>query len=291
MSVRTAVLECWTVRHAEETWEDGLFAQRWEPAGDPRAVVYLLHGLGEHSGRYAHVAARFTEAGLALSTVDWRGHGRSPGPRGDTRFAPALEDVGRLVAKGSARWPGIPAFLYGHSLGALIAVAYVAGEAAPPLAGAVVSAIGLHSALREQGAKVRAARVLGRVAPRVRMPSGIDPLTISRDAGVVAAYRADALVHDRVSLGFGLDALNAVDSILAGPPNPAVPLLVIHGAEDRLAYATGARELAAAAGPDLCTLLVYEGLSHEVHNEPEQERVLTDVLRWMDATLSSAPPT
>lgn len=288
MSVRTTVLE-WS--RMEETWEDGLFARRWEPAGDPRAVVYLLHGLGEHSGRYEHVASRFAREGLAVSAVDWRGHGRSPGPRGDTRLAPALEDVGRLMAKGAARWPGVPAFLYGHSLGALIAVAYVTGGAAPPLAGAVVSAIGLHSALREQGGKVRAARVLGRFAPRVRVASGLDAGTISRDPEVVAVYRADPLVHDRVSLGFGLDALNTVDRILACTPNPAVPLLVIHGAEDRLAYASGARALAAAAGPGLCTLRVYEGLSHEVHNEPEQEQVLTDVLRWMDATLTSAPPT
>jgi acylglycerol lipase len=279
------------MRNAQETWEDGLFAQRWEPEGAPRAVVYLLHGLGEHSGRYGVLAERFTAAGIAVSTLDWRGHGRSRGPRGDTRFKPALGDLEQLLARGAERWPGVPAFLYGHSLGALLAVAFLAGERVPPLAGAVISAVGFHSALREQRAKVRLARVFGRVAPRMRLLSGIDPDTLSHDPKVVAAYRADPLVHDRVSTGFGLDALETIDRILAGRPNPAVPLLLIHGSDDQLAYVSGAREFAAAAGPERCTLRVYEGLSHEVHNEPDQERVFADVLRWMDATLSSAPPT
>jgi len=279
------------VRHEEEIWEDGVFAQRWEPAGAPRAVVHLLHGLGEHSGRYGVLAERFTGEGIAVSTLDWRGHGRSPGPRGDTRFEPALADVERLLARGGERWPGTPAFLYGHSLGALLAIAFLAGERVPPPGGAVISAVGFHSALREQRAKVRLARVLGRVAPKLRLASGIDPETLSHDPKVVAAYRADPLVHDRVSTGFALDALETVDRLLAGRRDPAVPLLLIHGSDDQLAYASGAREYAAAAGPDGCTLLVYEGLSHEVHNEPDQARVFADVLRWMDATLSSAPPT
>jgi len=249
-----------------------------------------VHGLGEHSGRYGEWAERFTGAGFAVQGFDLRGHGRSGGARGDTRFAPALRDLDRLVGQSAWRHPGVPVFLYGHSLGALLALVYLAERPAAPLAGAVVSAVGLHSALREQRAKVAVARVLGRVVPRLRLPSGIDPETLSRDPAVVAAYRADPLVHDRVSAGFGLDALEAVDALLAAPPDPGVPLLLVHGAEDRLAYASGAREYAAAT-PGACELQVYEGLAHEIHNEPERARVFDDVRAWMDATLSSAPPT
>ena len=204
-----------------------------------------MHGLGEHSGRYEHVAARFTAAGLAVRALDLRGHGRSPGPRGATRFEPAVADLDALVRRCGER--GAPVFVYGHSLGALIAALWLVREPAPPVAGAVLSAIGLHSALREQAGKVRAARVLGRVLPKARVKSGIDPATLSRDPAVVEAYRSDKLVHDIASLGFGLDALEAIDEIAAGAPRLAVPLLVIHGGEDQLAYASGARELAALA--------------------------------------------
>ena len=267
-----------------------MFARRWEPDGRPRGVVALLHGLGEHSGRYDAWAGRFTDAGFAVHAIDLRGHGRSPGPRGDTRFAPAMEDVEALLGGCAQRHPGTPVFLYGHSLGALLTLAYLRAHPHAALAGAVVSAVGLHNALREQRAKVAAARLLGRLTPKLRMKSGIDPDTLSRDPAVVAAYRADPLVHDIASTGFGFDAMEAIDAIMAAPPNPAVPLLLVHGAEDRLAYASGAREFAAAA-PGVVTLRVYEGLAHEIHNEPEQDAVFRDVLEWIDATLSNAPPT
>ena len=265
---------------------DEPFGREWEPAQEPRAAVALLHGLGEHCGRYERLAGRFTDAGFAVSAIDLRGHGHSPGARGDTRFAPALEDLDALLERCGERWPGVPLFAYGHSLGALLTAAYLVGGQARPLAGAVVSAIGLHSALREQKGKVRAARVLGRAVPKVRMKSGIDPATLSRDPEVIEAYKADKLVHDIASLGFGLDALEAVDAILAGAARLDVPLLVIHGSEDALAYVSGARALAAAA-PDVCTLRVYDGLFHEIHHEPEQERVFLDVCAWMEERLGN----
>ncbi len=263
-----------------------VFTRTWEPVGAPRAVVYVVHGLGEHSGRYERLAGRFTDEGFAVSALDLRGHGRSGGHRGDTRFDAAVADIDELVAAGASRWPGAPAFVYGHSLGALLTVRWLMGSPSRPVAGAVISAIGLHSALREQKGKVRAARVLGRVVPRARVKSGIDAATLSRDPEVVAAYRADPLVHDAASLGFGLDALDAIEAILAGPA-PTVPLLLIHGSEDALAYVSGARELAERWPVEL---KVYDGVFHELQHEPEQERVFADVLAWMDATLSVATP-
>jgi acylglycerol lipase len=266
---------------------DEPFGREWEPADAPSAVVALLHGLGEHSGRYEQLAGRFTDAGVAVGAIDLRGHGHSPGARGDTRFALALQDIDALVARCAER--GVPVFLYGHSLGALLAVLWLLERPGAPVAGAVLSAIGLHSALREQQTKVRAARTLGRALPRVRVKSGIDPDTLSRDPAVVAAYRGDEQVHDIVSLGFGRDALEAIDTVVAGADGIAVPLLVVHGSEDALAYVSGARELAALA-PAVSTLRVYDGLFHEIHHEPEQERVFDDVLAWIDEQLASASP-
>jgi alpha-beta hydrolase superfamily lysophospholipase len=266
-----------------------LHTRQWVPeVGSPRAVVYLVHGLGEHSGRYERLAGRFVKAGFAVSALDLRGHGESPGHKGDTRFAPALEDIDGLLADGAERWPGAPAFLYGHSLGALLAVLYLMDHPAQLPAGAVVSAIGVHSALREQRVKVAAARLLGRWTPHVRVKAGIDPAVLSRDEAVVDAYRRDPLVHGFASMGFGRDAIEAIDTVLGGKPNPDVPLLLIHGGEDKLAYASGARELA-AAWPDVTDLRVYDGLFHEVHNDPEQKQVFTDVRRWMEERLPRSP--
>ena len=158
---------------------------------------------------------------------------------------------------------------------------------AAPVAGAVVSAIGLHSALREQATKVRVARALGRAVPSMRLKAGIDPETLSRDPQVVSAYRKDKRVHEAVSLGFGCDALDGVDAVLESASRMTVPLFVIHGSEDALAYASGAHELAALA-PGVTTLQIYDGLFHEIHHEPEQAQVFADVLAWIEARLPSA---
>jgi acylglycerol lipase len=248
-----------------------VFSRDWAPTGAPRGAIALVHGLGEHSGRYEHLAARFADAGFAVWAIDLRGHGKSPGHQGDVRFAPALEDIDALVARAGASGAGVPVFLYGHSLGAMLSLLWLLERPAAPVSGAVISAIGLHSALREQKVKVKLARTLGKLVPKMRVKAGIDPTTLSRDPEVVEAYRRDKLVHNFASLGFGLDALEAIDT---------VPLLVVHGGEDQLAYASGARELAALA-PDMCTLRVYDGLYHEIHHEPEQKRVFDDVLAWI----------
>lgn len=253
----------------------------WEPEGSVQAVVGLVHGLGEHSGRYGPVAERLTAAGYAVASFDLRGHGRSGGRRGDTRFAATFDDIDRLLSDAAVRFPDRPLFLYGHSLGGLLVLAYTL-ERQPAVAGVVSSGAALHTALREQKAKVLLVRILGQLLSHIALPSGLDDTLISRDPDVVAAYRADPLVHDRAALGFGLDAIRAADSALAGSDRFPVPLLLIHGGADRLTYPTGSRAFAAAVDPGLCTLTVYDGLFHEVHNEPERARVLDDIVAWMD---------
>jgi alpha-beta hydrolase superfamily lysophospholipase len=264
----------------------GVFSRDWAPDGTPKAAIALVHGLGEHSGRYEELAARFTSEGYAVWAIDLRGHGESPGQRGDIRFAPALEDIDALVARAGASGAGMPVFLYGHSLGALLSVLWLLERPAAPVRGAVISAIGVHSALREQAFKVRLARTLGKLTPKLRVKAGIDTSTLSRDPEVVRAYEADKRVHNFASMGFGLDGLEAIDTILERAPQLTVPLLLVHGSEDQLAYASGARELAALA-PGVTTLKVYDGLFHEIHHEPEKEQVHADVLAWLDRQLGN----
>jgi alpha-beta hydrolase superfamily lysophospholipase len=260
-----------------------IHTRRWEPDGPIKAVVGLVHGLGEHSGRYGDLAARLTDAGYAVEAFDLRGHGASGGRRGDTRFGETFGDVDRLLAGAAERFPR---FLYGHSLGGLLVLSYTLSRR-PPLAGVIASGPALHNALRDQTAKVLAVRLLAPLFPHLALPAGIDDTLISRDPAVVAAYRADALRHDRATLGFGRDALGAADTALAAAAMFPVPLLLLHGGADRLTYPTGSRTFAAALAPERCTLTVYEGLFHEVHHEPEQDRVLDDVVAWLDGRLDN----
>jgi len=262
-----------------------LHTREWEPDEPPKAVIGLVHGLGEHSGRYGPVAARFTAAGYAVCAFDLRGHGASGGRRGDTRFTDAFDDIDRLLAGAAARFPDRPRFLYGHSLGGLLVLAYTLARR-PAVAGVVASGPALHNALREQKAKMVAVRLLGPILPTLALPSGLDDRLISRDPAVVAAYRADPLNHDRATLGFALDALRTADTVLAAAGEFPVPLLLIHGGGDRITYPSGSRAVADALGPQRCTLIVYDGLFHEVHNEPERDRVLGDVVAWLDSRLA-----
>ena len=188
----------------------------------PQAAIALVHGLGEHSGRYERARlALHEQAATRCGRSTCAATARAPGQQGDTRFAPALEDIDALVARAGASGAGVPVFLYGHSLGALLSVLWLLERPAAPVRGAVISAIGLHSALREQAVKVRLARIARQGdAEGAREGGASTRTTLSRDPEVVEAYRRDKLVHDFASMGFGLDALEAIDAILEARAAP-----------------------------------------------------------------------
>ncbi len=261
-----------------------LYAQGWQPEGEVRSVVCLVHGLGEHSGRYGHVAATLNRAGHALLALDLRGHGRSTGRRGHVpSLGAVLEDIDLLLEEAAGRFPGRPRFLYGHSMGALLVLDY-ALRRRPALSGVIATAAALRSPLEGQRVKVALARLLSRVFPALTFPSGLDPATISRDLAVVQAYRNDPLVHDRISFRLADELLRTSRWVMEHAAEFPLPLLLIHGGADRLTLPEGSREFAARAGKG-CTLKVWEGLYHEVHNEPEQGEVLADILSWMEERL------
>jgi acylglycerol lipase len=258
-----------------------IFWQCWTPV-QARGVVVIVHGLGEHSDRYGHVARRLVAEGYAAYALDHRGHGRSEGSRAVIdRLTNAVSDIDRLVLLAGDAHPGLPVFMLGHSMGGLLAVQY-ALEHQDRLTGLVLS--GALAAPDAAPAPARLiARMLSAVAPRAGLIA-LDASLVSRDPQVVAAYRADPMVHHGK-----LPARTVAELIAAGQRFPElvaeirVPTLIMYGSEDRLCPPSGSVMLGERIGAADITVIPYEGLYHEILNEPEQETVLDDMCAWLDA--------
>jgi alpha-beta hydrolase superfamily lysophospholipase len=262
-----------------------MYAKGWAPDGEPKGVICLVHGLGEHILRYEHVGAAFVEAGYAMLGSDLRGHGKSGGPRGHT---PSLEaffkDIDEIVREAAKRYPKAPRFLYGHSLGGLLSLSY-AIERKPEARGMIVSSPGLRTAIHEQKAKLILARILGLIAPTITLPSGLVADHISRDPQVVKTYVNDPLVHDKISTGFGLAGLKATDLVFARAAQWSAPVLLAYCSADQIAFPRGSEEFARLAPQGLVTLKRFEGLYHEPHNEPEKAEVFQTYIQWLDGQI------
>ncbi|BBY99067.1 alpha/beta hydrolase [Mycolicibacterium fallax] len=257
----------------------------WTPEGQPRGVVILSHGLGEHAGRYHHVAKRFGAAGLATCALDHRGHGRSGGKRVYLRrIEEYTADFATLVGITKREHPGVPKIVLGHSMGGAIVFSY--GVERPEdydlmvLSGPAVAAQDGVSALLAAVGKV-----LGRIAPGVPVQT-LDATAVSRDPEVVADYQADPLVwHGKVPAGIAGELIRVGETMPDRAHAIDRPLLVVHGSDDRLVHYRGSERLVEAVASDDVHLKVYPGLYHEVFNEPEQAMVLGDVLSWLDARI------
>ncbi len=271
------------MRYTDVQWQsaDGLplVGRCWEPDAEPRAVVCLVHGLGEHCGRYGHVAAALNAAGYAVLACDQRGHGRSGGKRG---FIPSydalMDDIGLLLTQAEQRFPGKPRFLYGHSLGGNEVLNY-ALRRRPALAGVVATSPGLRTAFRPPALQLAAGRLMNRLWPAFTLPNGLELAGLSRDPAVISAYETDPLNHDRLSARLGVSLLEAGEWAIAHAAEFPVPLLLMHGTADRLTSHQASQEFAAKA-PN-CALKLWDGLYHETHNEPEQQAVLATVVAWL----------
>jgi acylglycerol lipase len=274
----------------EARHEEGRFAgvggleihwQAWLPADVPRAIVLIAHGGAEHGGRYAWTAGQLTAHGYAAYAIDHRGHGRSGGPRAYVdRIDNAVADLHALAALAGERHPGLPAFLLGHSMGGLIALAYALRHQ-DELAGLVLSAplarLEVNPAARIGG------RLLSAVAPRLPVYK-IDGTTVSRDPEVVRAYDADPLNHRGMLPARTVGEIAAtVDANAARLPELRLPLLVVYGTGDRLVDPRGSALVDERSSSEDSTLIAYDGLYHEVLNEPERDRVIADVTSWLDA--------
>lgn len=266
-----------------------LYARHWAPAEAPRAVVVVMHGLKDHSGRYAGFASQLAAAGYSVYAFDLRGHGRSSGPRvAPGRWWDYVDDLDRFLAGVEVREPGRPVFVLGHSMGGTIA-AGAAIQHRPPVAGLILSA----PALVIDGPPILlgATRLLGALAPRapaLRLPDA----DFSSTPGAAEALRADPLIaHAAGPARTAAGLVEGIRRIWAGAPTLDLPVLALHGTRDRLTAPAGSRLFVETIASRDRTLRVYEGLFHDLLHEPDGAQVAGDIRSWLDAHTGGAPVT
>ncbi|MGV0768513.1 alpha/beta hydrolase [Mycobacterium syngnathidarum] len=278
-----------TSTRSEQTF-DGVGGVRivydvWTPDVAPRGVVVLSHGLGEHAGRYHHVAERFGQAGLVVYALDHRGHGRSGGKRVYLRdMSEYVGDFHTLVGIAATEYPSLPRLVLGHSMGGGIVFSYGV-EYPDEYTAMVLSGPAVAAQAAVSSALAVVAKALGKIAPGLPVEN-LDADAVSRDPEVVAAYKADPLVwHGKVPAGIARALIIVGETMPQRASALTAPLLVVHGEKDRLVSAEGSRNLVECVGSPDVHLKVYPGLFHEVFNEPEKELVLDDVTTWIETHL------
>ena len=269
------------------TTADGLrlHVREW-PTTNVRGTVLMVHGLGEHIGRYAHVAAQLNAWGWSAVGYDQRGHGGSEGARGALQHSDdLLNDLALMIDSVRARSPG-PLVLLGHSMGGLVAARFVAGSSLPgALAWArPVDALVLSSPALDAGTTAwqkLLLSVLGPLAPNLGLSNGLKPTWISRDAAVVGAYMADPLVHERITPRLARFIVGAGEFVRANAATWSVPTLLLYAGSDRCVAPAGSAALAAAAPKAVLAVQEFKPLYHEIFNEPEQAEVFAVLGGWL----------
>jgi acylglycerol lipase len=258
-----------------------LFRRGWIPER-ARASVLIVHGFAEHSGRYEHVGKFLAERGFAVHAYDHRGHGRSAGRRCHVdRFDEYLDDLAIVLEQIRTDRPDDPAFLVGHSMGGLVTATFVR-ERKPDVSGVVLSGAAL--ALPEGNSRIRIARLMRAILPRLRLDAGLDVQGLSTDPRVIEAYLADPLVERKMTASLAAELLGAVERTGPNGSDVVLPLLVLHGADDPICPPAGSEQFAAAARAG--RFVRYAGLRHEIFNEPSHRDVLADVAAFFEEQLS-----
>lgn len=262
-----------------------IYYQAWLPGGETRATLLFVHGMGSHSGRYTNIVDPLVSHGIAVHGFDQIGHGRSGGERGRIEhFEDFTDTLAVYHEKIKSGQTGKPVFLFGHSLGGLIAADYLLDHQAG-LRGAILSAPAVKVGENVSPARILFGRILSVIAPRTGVMR-LDPAGLSRDPGVVEAYLRDPLVfHGRISARLAAEMLKAMKRVAGEAHRITLPLLTFQGGAEKTVHSGGARMLYERAGSADKMIKIYEGLYHETFNEPERARVLGDMGDWLEARI------
>ena len=245
-----------------------------------RGSIVLMHGLGEHSGRYRHVAQFFNDCGLSVRCYDHRGHGHSKGKRGDVIYGDPMIQDAQIVVESFAAHFNHPPLLFGHSMGGLFA-ARIALAGLTPLRGLILSSPAL--AINMSTMELRLLKLLHRLAPYLPVPNGLATKYLSHDPNVVAAYKADPLVHSKITARLLRSMLSAMDYCQAHAPELTVPTLMVVAGDDHLVDAEGSKRFFARLQAGLAQLHIYDNFYHEIFNEVSAQQPFDDVRAWLIA--------
>ncbi len=260
-----------------------IFFRKWI-CKKPRAILVVIHGVGEHSGRYGNILDELKNKKISLYSFDLRGHGRSGGKKGHIdRFTDYTDDIGIFIKLVRGEQEKLPILMLGHSMGGLIALKY-ALDHQEDIKGLILSSPYLKTAMEVPGWKVFMGRLLSGIVPGLSMPTGLDPREISSDRETVDNYAEDPLVHSLVSARWFTETTAAREECITRGSELKIPLLLFHGKEDGIVDYRGTEEFFKNCNPKNSTLRLFEGLRHETMNEvePERKKVLKMVSAWLE---------
>jgi len=262
----------------------------WIPEGEVSKVLCIVHGMGEHSGRYDEHAKRLNDQGIAVFAFDHRGHGESAGKRGHTPSIDALLDgVDAIVAIAREAYPDKPLFIWGQSVGGNIAVNYVLRRT-PDITGLITTAIFIKLAFEPPKLQVALAKFINQFWPKFTLGTDLDADALAADENVIQKYNLDPFVHRKITSNMFLEIMSAAEYAIEHAKELHVPMLMMHGAADRLVSVEGSREFRQRTN-DACVYHEYDEGYHELHNDVMKDRVFQTMIDWMNAKAANLAPT
>jgi alpha-beta hydrolase superfamily lysophospholipase len=260
------------------------YAVEWRPP-HPKAAILVVHGMGEHSRRYDALAEEFCTSGLALLSFDQRGHGRTAGKRGHIpSMDRAMDDIEHFLAELKSRFIGLPCFLFGQSMGGMEVLNFTLTRH-PEIDGVISTSPALAPGVPIPPLKLFFANLLYSLLPDFTLPNGLDLNNLSHDPNVIAAYQQDPLVTTLVSARLGLDVINTGRWVEEHGEDFTIPLLLMQGTADHLTSPAATRRFAARVPREFISYHEWDGLYHELYNEPEHGKVISEMIGWVQSQL------
>ncbi len=267
------------------TSKDGiqLYTADWNMP-NPKAVICLIHGFGEHINRYHHVADFYNKNGFAVVGMDSRGHGKSDGKRGHTpQYEAYMNDIEGFIDDAKSRYKNIPVFLYGHSMGGNLVLNFIL-KRQTVLAGAIVTGPWIKLAFEPKAIMITLGKIMRSIYPTMTQGSGLVASSISSDPSVVEAYVNDPLVHSSITASAGMAMTEAAAWLNEYSGDVPLPLLIMHGTVDKLTSQPASEAFFKRVKGDV-KYKKWEGMYHEIHNEPNKMEVFNYTLGWLDSKI------
>ena len=245
-------------------------------------TIILIHGLGEHSGRYSILIEDFNKRNISVFAMDTRGHGQSSGKRGHSpSYLQLLDDIELFIEYVKKECPTQIFYLYGHSMGGHLVINYSLLKNTHFIKGIIATSPALRPAFTPPFLKIVLGKIFQKFIPSVTLNNGLDIDGVSRNADVIKAYENDPLNHDQLSILLGIELLKYGESALEDSKVPTLPMIIFHGKKDRLTSYIASKAFAEKNGSKV-EFIGFENAYHEIHNEPEREQLFENIITWIN---------